>query len=79
MKKVVEILSEFGDFTEEYYWGFGFCWLYLRGANLNAEWNQLSKIIKIDSDVGWFMGREKLEEFIFAWKALKIINNQEVK
>ena len=81
MKKVVEILGEFDDFTGRVrgWQKFGFSFLYLRGANLNAEWNQLSKIIKIDSEVGWFMGREKLEEWIFLSKALKIINNQEVK
>jgi len=79
MKKVVEIFAKFDDYTKKTYWPHGFCRLYLKSANLDANLTDLLEIRKIDEEVGWFMGREELEKWIFAFKTVKIILNEEVK
>ena len=80
MQKVVEILGEFGDFTDQeknWYWD-GFAYLFIRSANLEAELDPLLEIVKIDKEVGWYMGSDDLSDYIFAWKCLKIILNEKV-
>ena len=81
MDKIIQILGRFGDFTEvEKNWApGGFCYLYLRSANFDAELDDLREIENIDKEAGWFMGEEKLEEWIFAWKCLNIILNEKVR
>ena len=60
MKIVVEIFAKFEDLTSinltnDAYWSYGFCYLYLQSANLEADLTDLLEIRKVDEQVGWLM------------------------
>jgi len=84
MQKVVGILAKFLAQFDNLsqggpWWRQGFCVLYLIAANLDADLTDLLEIRKVDEEVGWFIGRDKLESFIFGFKAVNIILDEEVK
>jgi len=79
MKKVVDILAQFDDSTDDTYWPMGFSYLYLKSANLEADLTDLLALRKIDGEIGWCMTPEKFEEKIFLFKAVKIISYENVR
>ena len=79
MKKIVKILEPISDkinWNDGKHGGWarwGFSYLYLKYFNFDADFETLSKIIKIDEQTNWYMGREELELNIFMFKAIKVI------
>jgi len=92
MEEIVSILNPFlsnvfaltdeEDFSksewDEYWFGHGLSGLYLKCSNLNAQFDDMMKLLEFDKKIDTFCGEEKLEKNIFKNKCLEIINLEEV-
>ena len=80
LNKVAEIIEPFYDevdWTDD--WAdYGFCELYLKSANLEANLESVMALAQVDRNVGWFMCDLALENTIFLYKAKNIILDEPV-